>query len=746
MGILGDSNCGCGSKIVLGLGESLWCAGGCSWRCGSGLDLIASRLGGYDKACAVAAQLEPWMATDREIPKKEKAQRDIAEFLWESTTPPATMEHISARESFYSNYRMKISGAMHLNRKQVSHLTLLLLEADVVAPLGMHGTAGSIIAYWATAHRVAFLVFIPTGGRTEMRLDVSPTRYAWSNLHQANRNARSADVYSTFQAMGPFQEVYHTTLTDRVPVSTICSTLYNDPAVAWDDLRFCCKGDDWHSYLPAWSHVPGFEGSGFMEHPMEEVASLNQLVDTLLQKDAAKAVNTLEGMKMSEGFRTQLLLRHRNSETGRLMDEKLSRVLMEIDEGVGIYHTPSGYETGRGESINSISNFTIQLHRIIGFDRTSELAYDMSVVRGEDDLRLILPGKAMETGTALETAIRAQQIGAGASNMVSVIHTKDMGRVMRILRLSAAKIPRVRGFKTLGWTTRHDAFVLPNRVISAAAVAPCVYSPPLDSDFHPFMQMPESVSTGGTIGPQTAELVSGLVGSFLRGFYGRGMSLVAIQNNEKHRGLLLDLFRELGQTQPLRLTSVIQKHLDAIRGYPVLVQNLSEQQGRNVKLCGARLAEQGRSLDEGGTEAGILLREILEEVSGELLRGADTGYQERRSVSVENSMALEGQEVLRRFRADWPQAGERWRAVDQFLETKEKEIERFAKVRFADDTVVFPLELLEGVDIDDLTIELGLLCRDVRVEEKQLLVGRNSLFPVFEDFYGEAPRLAMISA
>jgi hypothetical protein len=242
-----------------------------------------------------------------------------------------------------------------------------------------------------------------------------------------------------------------------------------------------------------------------------------------------------------------------------------------------------------------------------------------------------------------------------------------------------------------------------------------------------------------------AELVSGLVGSFLRGFYGRGMSLVAIQNNDKHRGLLLDLFRELGQTQPLRLTSVLQKHLDAIRGYPVLVQNLSEQQGRNVKLCGARLAEQGRGLDEGGSEAGILLREVLEEVSGELLRGADTGYQERRSVSVENSMALEGQEILRRFRAEWPQAGERWRVVDQFLETKEKEIERFAKVRFSDDTVVFPVELLDGVNLDDLTIELGLLCRDVRVEDKQLLVGRNTLFPILEDFYGEAPRLSMMS-
>ena len=57
-----------------------------------------------------------------------------------------------------------------------------------------------------------------------------------------------------------------------------------------------------------------------------------------------------------------------------------------------------------------------------------------------------------------------------------------------------------------------------------------------------------------------------------------------------------DILREIGQSAPVRLTSVMQKHVDTIRGYPCLISNVTDQQSNSLSMCGLRLAEKGKQV------------------------------------------------------------------------------------------------------------------------------------------------------
>jgi hypothetical protein len=222
--------------------------------------------------------------------------------------------------------------------------------------------------------------------------------------------------------------------------------------------------------------------------------------------------------------------------------------------------------------------------------------------------------------------------------------------------------------------------------------------------------------------------------------------MLPVINNDAGRATLTEMFREIGQTAPLRLSSVLQKHIDTVRGYPCLAANVSDAQASNLNMCGVRLTEKGKSLSGNGKQAGQALGWAMTQVAQGLLAGDDIGFKEKRSVSLPNSFAQEGQEVLQQLFGTWPSAGVAWKTLDHFLLTHGRDLEHQAHVCFEDDTVVLHKEILEDVDVQDLTIELGLLCRRVQQREQELVIDRNTLFPVLEDFYGELPKIRLVRA
>jgi len=753
-GLLGKPKCVCGEPYIILPGrDTIWCSAGCEWSRGSGFDMLASHLGGYDEAVVAAASLEPWLEGDTGYAGILRNHRELLELLLGAAGKSSgrSMETVSVRESFHRLCRCRPHGVIHLDRQEVLRLILILAERGVTIPPGLHDRGASIIPHWSSPHEPAYLKVFPQGSRSFTGVQLRPCRYAWSGLHLAHADCAQLDVYPDFFDVAQYQEVYLTTLINKVPTAAHCSPLSSEEAVGLGSLRFISPGGKWDSYLPAWSHIAGFEQAEFTEDPMVGGSDLMEIIQGLLASlPAPQLVDTLGSMKLSEPLRHRLIKDTSGHPAGREIEECLSRVLLDLSEGIGVYRSVGGYETETDAGRTQTSNFAVALEAIVGFDRLNEIFYEAVVTMDGDTRRMELPGYCLDKPSLLEAAVRTGQIfNAPSKGIATVFDPKSMVRVLRLLRLGSKDLPRLRGYRNLGWSHKQDMFILPASTIGAARdIREARYRPAPDSDFFPYENylLPEGAPDVSKIDPLQADLVSALVGCTIRSFHGLPMRLLPVVNSAEGRATLAEIFRTVGQTSGVRLTNVTQKHVDSLRGYPCLVTNVTDLQATTLGMCGVRLAEKGRILSGCGKLAGAALAWALSEVTAGLLSGEDVGFSEHKSVSMPNSFAQEGQRVLRRLFGTWPEAGAEWRTLDSFLLERGHDLEHKAHVCFEDDTVILHKEILEGVDTQDLAIELGLLCRRAQLVEGEMVIDRNTLYPVLEEFYGQIPKIRLVKA
>lgn len=750
LGLLGKNTCTCGALYHADHArDTIWCEGGCTWSRGSGFDVLAEHLGDFEAAVAAVGTLEPWVARSKGLAKSLRLQRDFLEFILRTSKRPAdTMELIGVREAFQASCRCRPAGVIYLDRSDVRTLILLLAQLGADIPPGLHDRGAGIVTYWVSPCEVSALRVLPRGARVMSVVVVRPSRYSWSGLHLVGRTCTQVDVYPEFLDSVSVQDVYQTTLIRTAPVSPLCLPMHALEAARVGDLRFVNLTAEWEVCLPKWSHIQGFEEATFTCHPMEPSTDIRGVLKQLFSELEPDALLYLLGnMRLSEGLRLWIRENTQEHPASVKIAQCVSRVLMEQADGVTLYRAIDGYEIEENKESRLVSNFTVDLKAIIGFERLNEIYYEAAVTMKGDTRILEIPGRSLDQVSAFEAAIRTGQIfNAPAQGNASIEDPKGMARILKWLRLSTQDLPRFRGYKTLGWTNQQDYFILPSfAVAGAATVENTRYKPVVDSDFFPFaaIEQPEKPDVTA-IDPRQADVVSALISCVIRSYFGLPFRLLPVINNSEGRTTLTEMFRELGQQAPVRLTAVMQKHVDTVRGYPCLVANIPEAPAAGLSMCGVRYAEKGRSLSGSGKQAGKALCWALTQVTRGLMAGEDIGFKEKRSVSLPNSFAQEGQEVLQNLFGSWPEAGAEWKTLDHFLLTRGHDLEHKSHVCFEDDTVILHKEILEGVDVQDLTIELGLLCRRVQQFEETLVVDRNTLFPVLEDFYGTLPKIKLV--
>lgn len=740
----------------------------CGFVRGGPVDFLAAAVGSYRAAVDLMSEKHPYLEERAGAVTAElTVARRLMEFILRLETSH-TDSHVERMEMRHTAIRLGcLPGAM-----PTSHLYATSQETgilfDLLARLGVDpppSLAGPVmlIPYWADYHKLSSLLVLNKQNKV-FTLNVNPTRWAWFGLTQLHPDCDLVEVHPTLQATMQADQSHRSFLSGVGVVHAKVDLKQRLKGFSPKELRFV-KGDaEWSSVLPLWSYLDGFSGAEFVEggRAMKVEDVMCRLLTAISSEEDFEAfLDMCEMMDIPKHVRGKLLEQsfrtpypHRS---GRLRST-LTRRLIDRTDKEALFEGADGYELVRKEATTRLSNFTLDLHKVVGFSANEELLYQGVMTVGSSRIPVDIKHSSLDTPARLERALQpAQMLRPGGSSeeeaLATVFHQSDFKRVLTLLKNYSATLPRCRGIRTVGWNFRCDEWYMPGIIVGPTGYqSNAVLVPEEGSDFVNFdtAVLPPEM-TLGDIEPKVAEVISILVSGIVRSFHGLQVRPFKLLNCSGNREFCAQLFRFLGQTKPIRVNNIIPRNLATCRGYPVYVTPFNEEAVFKEGLNALMFCEKGADMT-GMTvteELSMAFAGMVADVASALLREqTSVGFEEHRSVSAANRMAIEGTSVIRRLYAkDWPSPSKRFGGVDALMANRKSRLLQEATFDVFGGKVTFNKEVWEGVVSDeDLLLDLSVLCKTARLVLNTMEVDAVSFAALFEEFYGEAPEFASQTA
>lgn len=768
-GLLVTSCPGCEGELVV-VGRSAVCrAPGCQFGRGGAIDLMAYQLGSYRQAIELAAESVP-AYRDRvdELALEFLAKRRLTAFALEAERLNAEPQHdrLMLRSRFVQHLGVQADGFNRgfwfLTGEQVRRLNRLLLDMGATPPPSLHDRPAAVAPYWGDHHSICMLAVLPFNMSTCHSCPVEAFRSSWFGLQQMEPSNDSVLVYPSFHQAMARAKTLSVVRDDVFPTSLQLNLKCGNPGLEFGRLTFKSPDDRWLDSLANWSHAEGFDTAGF-ESPALGRVDLRQLLDHLLKTCSGefhRFLDLVSGMKVSPEIRAHLLAQANglaDARLGRLLTNTISRRLLEIDDQGSVYECADGYHAESKGQLRQTTNFTLEFQAVTCFSALADVLYSGRFYVGTASYPFEIPARRFDsTNQLVETLQSIQTLSGGADPSLptaTVYRPRDFRRVIDVFRVQNASLTRLRGVSSLGWTRRHDAFILPIAVVDQNGIHGGVrYHPEEEGEHHCY-------SSGGAppdglpadlpeFDPYLAEFLAALVSQMVRFHHGLKVRLWPLLNNAQTREKAGRIFAGIGQTAPFRLTKIIPRNLELNRGLPCLVAPLNDLQMNKLQLAGAVFADQGLDLgrlpDDQIDRASCVLPALLAEVSRRIICQEEVSFTEQRSVHPLGRMAAEGATLIQRdFWSGWPDAGMRCSAIDISVAASADTLASVMLVEDRTDTVLIApaFWLTAGCQPEDLHLDLGLCCKTVVMTDQGLRVDRNSMYRLLGEYFGEVPVL-----
>lgn len=760
---MGETSCpSCGGRLLFRDGSGVCMESHpCGFRRGGPVDFMATVLGGFGKAVESAfGSLDD--DSKRELSAEFYEDRKLTEFILalhgrqEDGQLERMNQRLIAKNSQFLDDEMNPAGILCTSAEETGVLFELLSSRGITCPPHMVGPC-IVIPFWDTPHSVAMLYVHTTKGKRSAKLEVKKSIWSWTGLHLHHPTPGVVKIHPSIR--GLLDAEYK----DRGEPGRVSRNVmaYIQPSGAdgsWEEKEMIFAGEihQWYRCMPKWSYIDGFERSKFSIggalHDLPGALHRMVVFSSQETEDRNRLLAMLSGMRVSEELGATLLdkvFRQFDPSWRHKAEVVLSRRLLSSTNRTRLYSTSTGYMLEDGETSTRISNFTLNLKDVVGLESSRDLMIRGSVVVGSASFPVGIPSSCLESGKAMTDFLSTRQILQGGDTakeeLATVWDNPGFKKVCNHLKRQVSKLPRVLGSRYLGWTARQDEFRTPGFTVREGTITEAVYLPSEDSSFHAFA--PVAVP-GINLRQPDNEILRGIVAALLanslRAMLDLPFRLEPVRNDPEGRQAMQCFFAELGQTAPARVTSILPKHLSVVRGYPVNVLGLSEQNYSKVAINGVYLGERGMRMagtsDQEAKEAGQMLLRMLTELAAQMTSGINVPYPERRSVALEGKAGIEGADLITQvFGIEWEVATNRYRRVDLLLEERKELLDEAA--RAANTTsITITHDIVEGVAAaDDLALEFGLLCKEVELDEKGIRLDSISYSQLYERFYGDPP-------
>ena len=737
----------------------------CRFGRGSSLDYLALHLQDYREAIEAAAEIIPFYE-DRilEQAHAHKTKRRLTDFAVsaEHQNGSPDNERLMLKTDFSGALNVPASafnrGHWFLSSEQAVQLTAILLDMDIDIPSNLHDKAVSIAPFWGNLHTLSTLYVLGKSMDSFKICEIAGFRSSWFGLQQMHPAAKKASIFSSYPAAMQAERALATVDRDVFPTTLHVNARSNKEGFLFSNQEFRSEADDWPKYIHGSSHTENFETSMFVVDGFK--VPINSLLDQLLNRmDFMAFLDMVGGMRLGTSIKAHLLQlarQMRNRRNGELLESVLSQRLLETDDKGAIYECADGYAVETAGRLSRATNFIVEFKSATSFSALADVLYSGRFFVGPNAYDFEMPGRRMDSTTQFVETLQSIQTLSGNTDptapTATVYRPRDWRRVMDVFRIKNSEITRLRGVSVLGWTRKHDQFILPTAVIDAQGMHSGIrYHADEEGEHHCYNSLaaepPDSIGDMPEIDPYIAEFVSAMLAQTVRYHFGLKVRLWALHNNARTRELAGRLFAGIGQTAPLRLTKIIPRNLELNRGLPCLVAPLSnELQMNKLQVAGAVLADRGsdwsRIRDEDIDIAARILPALLCEVTRRLIQNEHVSFKERRSVMPIGTLAEEGARLIRQdFWPDWPEVGRRWINLDAGMEAVEPVIKEVV-VMDAEEIVFRPrFWELPKLDPTDLHLEFGLCCRSVRRTDAGLAVDKLSGQRLLGEFFGELPEL-----
>ena len=732
----------------------------CGFRRGSPLDYLAMATGGYREAVRKAfPQLDT--INSRHVATESMRLRSVLEFLMnlEDKTEESSVERVELRmlaEKGGGYNRDNPAGMIFSTSSETGELYTLLMDAGIDCPSQLAGPC-ILVPYWDSPSSISMIHIHANRGRINAKVHLNKATWAWSGLSGFHINKGRMLVHPMLRHIVAAETTAKAVISDQRSTQVYVRIDGEEPGWPVGDMVFSGSTDEWVTCFPRWSHIAGFEDAGFMIDG--RVANLGEAMAYLVlhvgggEFTGTRLIAMMESMSLSEETAARLLdtvFRQFGPQWQRDAESILARRVLTRFGKKTLYACPAGYESSQGSESTRLTNFTLKLKDVVGFALSNELSYRGEVRVGSTSFDVSLPGTCLDSPAAMEKELQSRQILGGGNesseHLSTVLNAKGFKDVCSYLKKSIPTLPRVRGSRILGWTPRQDEYCSTGFTVRGGSVVEAVYIPDNSTSFHPFSPpVTGEVEITAPANIVLQGLVAALVGNVVRAFLDLPYCPEPAHNGTFTRRALGIMFQELGQKSPVRLTSILPRYLEAVKGHPILCIGITPQQAPRAKINGVYLTDKGINLegtkDEEAAQAGKVLLKIIEEICCRITVGDDIHYPEKRSVALGGRAGVEGAMLIRGlFNIDWDVSDSRYRYTDLLMEERRELLD--AAAADADSHMMISTQVIEGIaSADDLLAELCLLCEELDSDAGGIKIDRMSYSRIYESYHGAGPPL-----
>ena len=706
---------GSGPDRFIAIGQGLIQKAGTGFWAGLGVDFLAYRLGGYDKAVEFALQhYRPQLQARSALPLESLVEQFVMEL---ESARNLFLAIFDLRDDILRDARL-VEPQMWCRKSQIdlrhAHLIVygchgLRIQKAVGEPAsGLNGRLQYIVLP-AMSNPWTYSCLHVLDPRTDKvtAIELDDVSHSYFGLHTILGSEGPAMVYPDGKAaamMAGFNNDMSRQRTAslallsnpgglhnpfRLPVGTVSISSEFSLQRMLDSRQAFEKLAAVNLLTSAPMDLNGYISDEFIKS-LRDTGPL--LPNTMVELDRIKADPELLQMildKLHEQGRTSLITRlKQHVDINRSFEHK----------GVVIKETGAGYVAMKGGSMTSFSNFVFRIDRNVWFPDTQSMFHSGRLIFQGQECPMLLDHRHTGSIVEISTAARAAVIRAGLNIDKTPVMTDTTYRagLAYVLGQQAGQVPKVDGLDRLGWNQARDRFTTPMGQIALDGihpVAPILH--PSRSALHDysFATIPEGLVLDNPISNQVLCLLANYV---VRSFMGAECLPVRVENTEPNRALLLAAFGALGQSCPMIANPNVRKgsstRLEGIETYPALFTASHDDVFNSLSGPVVCLAQAGMGLtQEVGNWEGLAGQAwtVLKKLTAKLMRDRPLLQIEPRSDFLLYRYGRDGRDYLKTLLGicpSLPQDGQEM-LYDLLMESSEAEFNKLFHFKIDEECV-----------------------------------------------------------
>jgi len=614
-----------------------------------------------------------------------------------------------------------------------------------------------MLAYWEKSHALSAIVLTNPRGTWQTTIPFTNYRVAVAGLRMLSPTVQQVYLHDTAISAGIQNSRWR--VSDPLTVSLTCLFGTGDNTVP--DLPAVVAQHDHHSSTTMIARMQRVWPDLKVAEENEAPVGFDEFMFRVLKRHIRRSSLNSQGLVLLGSFNPQGWFKQ--ALHGRLKSagfvgaaDQLARSLYSIEiartDRTITLETPEGYGVRRaGGPLELFSNFIVRIDSNVTFGEKAALHHRASVLIGDVQQDMILPGRLLDAPRELQEHIQLL-LASRKSLLVPMLRDPSAFRsVAFYLRGTLPRLPTQIGLPFLGWNFKRDTFFTPGAIVGMDGMIQDAF--PLHPDvatldaFSAEKHLDAAIDLALPREVQTFMLM--ILGSIIRGQRGERLQAVQVRHDGPAVALLEGLFRGLGQIRPV---SRVERDAEGLRQYPVWA-TVGRVTGK-INAPYFLLSDHGQIVREQHSEevlgrAAETLRGLVRRVCETLLALSEPHqWQQQQSVLYTNGLVTCAQEFLHtrcglELEADTPSFEWTEQLLQQIPQTAVSDIFSYdfkAQRVFCDAG-----EFQEDLDMISLELELRRLADNVVVHVGgKIELDAYSAFTLLEAYYGEPPQLSAV--